>query len=473
MWRKGNTGEVDLDTGDTCLKLPEGQVLKDGTGQKWILGQVIGAGAYGEVYSGKQIVSDLYDGRHQLIFAEINLEKWRKKLKFKFLGMPKFISHGLNKINGIKYQFLVMERFGDDLQKFLTKSGNRFSDKTVVNLGIQILNVLEYLHGCLCVHNDVKALNIVVDLTCCDRVYLINFGLCKYYRWKYNGKLKTKKEYEILVPKHYGSLCFASRDGHDGVISRRGDLEALAYNLLLWSSGKLPWEKEATWKNRNVVQSSKLNYFEDVDKLFDECYGDTTPCPGLKEFFNYIRTLEYQDAPNYDGCRQFLKEGFAKTGIENNGKLDLNKVADDSTRLEMEPKQKQQEPKQKQQEPKQKQQEPKQKQQEPKQKQQEPKQKQQEPKQEQQEPKRKSRKRGGRTLNEQLPVKRPRRGSCIPIQSDDGNDVKGKMNRKPMKNVKRKILSLVLVHDNGKEVPISPEYCFNLTGTRTEIKGKI
>uniref|UniRef100_T1JLB3 Protein kinase domain-containing protein n=1 Tax=Strigamia maritima TaxID=126957 RepID=T1JLB3_STRMM len=173
----------------TSLKLPEGHVLKDEKGQKWILGQVIGAGLFGEVYSVVRngpnlhlqsgiLTRDQYAIKRDLLdeqlYAEISMlsrfENWREERKLKFLGIPKYISYGINKINGIGCPFLVMERFGDDLQKFLTKNGNRFSDKTVVNLGIQILDVLEYLHGCRRVHNDVKAKNIVVDPTCCDRL---------------------------------------------------------------------------------------------------------------------------------------------------------------------------------------------------------------------------------------------------------------------------------------------------------------
>ena len=40
---------------------------------------------------------------------------------------------------------------------------------------------------------------------------------------------------------HDGTVEYASRDAHIGAHARRSDLEILAYNLVHWMSGSLPW----------------------------------------------------------------------------------------------------------------------------------------------------------------------------------------------------------------------------------------
>ena len=40
---------------------------------------------------------------------------------------------------------------------------------------------------------------------------------------------------------HDGTVEYASRDAHIGAHARRSDLEILAYNLVHWMSGNLPW----------------------------------------------------------------------------------------------------------------------------------------------------------------------------------------------------------------------------------------
>uniref|UniRef100_T1IMB9 Electron transfer flavoprotein alpha/beta-subunit N-terminal domain-containing protein n=1 Tax=Strigamia maritima TaxID=126957 RepID=T1IMB9_STRMM len=104
----------------------------------------------------------------------------------------------------------LMERFGDDLQKFLTKSGNRFSDETVVNLGIQILDVLEYLHGCRCARNDVKAMNIVVDPTCLKEFF--NYIRTFISGYQDTPNWKDLKKPVLCIARNNSSLVIAEHD---------------------------------------------------------------------------------------------------------------------------------------------------------------------------------------------------------------------------------------------------------------------
>lgn len=71
-----------------------------------------------------------------------HIETWKKEKKLKRLGMPKYLGSGSFEYNGQKYRFMVMERFGMDLQKILERHSKRFSFKTVFQVGIQIVSRL-------------------------------------------------------------------------------------------------------------------------------------------------------------------------------------------------------------------------------------------------------------------------------------------------------------------------------------------
>ena len=60
--------------------------------------------------------------------------------RLKFLDVPKFIATGSCDFDGSKYRFLVMERYGDDLQKLFEKNGKWFSTATVFLLAIKLVS---------------------------------------------------------------------------------------------------------------------------------------------------------------------------------------------------------------------------------------------------------------------------------------------------------------------------------------------
>uniref|UniRef100_T1JGS1 non-specific serine/threonine protein kinase n=1 Tax=Strigamia maritima TaxID=126957 RepID=T1JGS1_STRMM len=330
-------------------RIPAGQIFTDLQKQRWILGQSIGTGGFGEIYSASNDLTKAVGSSAEFVikvephangplFTEIHvyhrvckketIQEWKVKRKCKFLGIPTFIGAGSLDFNGSKYRFLVMERFGNDLQKIWEGNGKKFSTKSVLNLGIQILDVLEYIHECGYVHCDVKASNLLVGYKSSHQVYLVDFGLaCRYLTAE--GVHKP----DVPDPKkaHDGTIEYTSRDAHVGKFSRRGDLEILAYNMLQWSCGKLPWEKDL--RKTEAVKTIKNKYLDDLPELFAECFPKTTPCPGLFQFFKYILTLGFTDAPKYEICRRIMRDGLAEAGFKDDGKLDLTEVVREVAKL--------------------------------------------------------------------------------------------------------------------------------------------
>ena len=69
---------------------------------------------------------------------------------------------------------------------------------------------------------------------------------------------------------HDGTIEYTSRDAHIGAHSRRSDLEILAYNLVHWMSGDLPWMDNLG--NPDYVHAQKKGYMNDVKAFLSRCF---------------------------------------------------------------------------------------------------------------------------------------------------------------------------------------------------------
>ncbi|KAG1651375.1 Serine/threonine-protein kinase VRK1 [Nymphon striatum] len=323
----------------STIRIKKGEVLIDITKKKWKIGESIGTGGFGEIYSASSLSEDsTVNGKFVIkiephtngpLFSEMHfyhrvgkstdIEEWISQHKLPFLGMPRFIASGSHEYNKVKYRFMVMERFGKDIQKMLSENNRKLPLKTIIMISLMVLDTLEYIHSKDYVHADIKASNLLIghDKENQNRVYLVDFGLaCKYI---INGKHKEYKEDPRKA--HDGTIEFASRDAHIGCFSRRGDLETLAFNMLQWSCGKLPWEKNLT--DCNSVKDSKNLYMDDIPKLIKACYSNKKSPDSIGKMLIYVKKLSFTDAPDYDFLRKMLKTCLAKEGLKCDGRLEF------------------------------------------------------------------------------------------------------------------------------------------------------
>lgn len=318
--------------------LPAGEILTDLSTKRWRLGKAVGLGGFGEIYLASDEVSKPVEANAAFVikiephsngplFTEINfylrvgkaeqIERWVKQKKLDYLGMPCFRGSGSHEHSGVKYRFMVMDRFGEDLQKILDRQGKTLPLKTAFGLGMRVIDVLEYVHSHDYIHADVKASNLLLGYGRGNenKVFLVDFGLaCRYTQ---NGKHKEYKE--DLRKAHDGTIEFTSRDAHIGAHSRRGDIEILGYNLLQWLCCRLPWEENL--KDPEYVSQQKSGFMGNIRLLMAKCFPHGDVPSGITEFLQYVASMKFEDTPDYKRLKRILEKGIQEAGFKPDGRL--------------------------------------------------------------------------------------------------------------------------------------------------------
>lgn len=320
-------------------EFPPGEVLADSAKKQWKLGLPIGQGGFGRLYladenSSKTVGPDapyvikVEPSENGPLFSELKfymraakpdmIQKWASSHKLKYLGVPRYWGSGLHDKNGKSYRFMVMDRFGKDLQKIFDEGSKQFSHKTVLQLGLRLIDVLEYVHEHEYVHGDIKASNLLLHHKHPEQVFLVDYGLA--YRYCPEG---VHKEYKEDPRKcHNGTIEFTSIDAHKGVNpSRRGDLEILGYCMIQWLCGKLPWEDKLT--DPSYVASSKMRYFDEIPALIEACFPGKKKPAEIAKYMEAVSALGYETKPPYQQLRDILLQGLKALGAKDDGKLDF------------------------------------------------------------------------------------------------------------------------------------------------------
>nr|CAJ83687.1 vaccinia related kinase 1 [Xenopus tropicalis] len=321
-------------------EFPAGEVLTDSAKKQWKLGLPIGQGGFGRLYladenSSRTVGPDapyvikVEPSENGPLFSELKfymraakpdqIQKWSTSHKLKYLGVPRYWGSGLHTKNGNSYRFMVMDRFGQDLQKIFENQGKIFPRKTVLQLGLRLIDILEYIHEHEYVHGDIKASNLLIHHKNLDQVFLVDYGLA--YRYCPDS---VHKEYKEDPRKcHNGTIEFTSIDAHKGVSpSRRGDLEILGYCMIQWLCGRLPWEDNLG--DANYVTNSKIRYGDDSSELMEACFPGKNKPEEIRKFMEAVKELSYTTKPPYPHLREILLQGLKTIGSKDDGKLDFS-----------------------------------------------------------------------------------------------------------------------------------------------------
>jgi serine/threonine protein kinase len=260
----------------------------------------LGKGGFGQLYLGRNI--------HENVFIAIKVEEQspRSRLAYEF-QILKEISEGdgIPKVyklhRGKKHNYLIMQLLGKSLDKLFVDMKKKFSIKTVCMLAYQMVQRVEYVHSRGYIHRDIKPGNFLMGKNLDNKkLFIIDFGLSKKYIDKNTGKHIIYKEGKGLT----GTARYVSLNTHYGIEqSRRDDIEGIAYNLIYFAKGKLPWQ--------GVKTKNKKEKHKKIMELKEE-YNPDKLCEGLPEEFptllKYARKLDFEEKPDCKNIKIMFKQ---------------------------------------------------------------------------------------------------------------------------------------------------------------------
>ncbi|KAJ7115607.1 kinase-like protein [Mycena crocata] len=274
---------------------------------KYKLGEKIGTGD-DAVYKGINIISDeavaikleSVNSQHPQLEHESNVYKAIEG----GVGVPSLRWFG---IDG-DYQAMVMELLGPSLEDLFNFCNRKFSVKTVLLLADQLISRLEYLHSRNFIHGNIKPENFVMGIgRLCNQIYIIDFGhAMQFCDPKTQLHIPYRENQSVIGNRRYISIC-----RHLGVEhARRDDVESIAYLLIYFLRGKLPWEglKGTRKQVEDLIMEKKMTTPTD-----EQCRGFPKEF-GI--FLDYTRTLRFDDEPDYSYLRNLFRDLFLREGYE-------------------------------------------------------------------------------------------------------------------------------------------------------------
>ena len=283
----------------------------------------LGSGAFGTVYKAKN------NKENKIVAIKVEDKEKTSRLEYEgkihkdldnIVGFPRF--YGIIKTK--KQTISIMDYLGPSLEDLFEFCGNKFSVKTVLMIGIQILNRIESLHKKGYLHRDIKPDNFLIGTGKeKSRIFMIDFGLSKKYVVNSEHlKYDTNKSFT-------GSFRYSSIRNHKGIEqSRRDDLESIGYMLIFFLKGRLPWQGlNGSTKSKRSQNISNVKSNTSLNDL----------CKNLpKEFLLYIkycRVLQFKQEPDYNVLRSLLITLFKESQYKLDYIYDWNIVAKEKKKV--------------------------------------------------------------------------------------------------------------------------------------------
>lgn len=234
------------------------------------------------------------------------------------------------------FHILVMDLLGPSLKE-LRQCTSSMSLEIAIDLGCQMLDILEHIHRKGLVFRDMKPDNFLFpaacllpevealaeeggmthfkysaptcqalfnqwrELQCEPRLSVVDFGLTTHWRDPETGE--PYEEGKRRIKNKIGTARYASLNVHRGrTHAPRDDLEGLAYLLLDMILGTLPWagiqarSSKAGWDRMRTIKEETF--------ISDLCAGRPQ---GIVDFVEYTRSLRFTQNPDYERMRRMLQ----------------------------------------------------------------------------------------------------------------------------------------------------------------------
>ena len=272
----------------------------------------LGGGAFGKIFS-------CLNNKTKEIYAckleKSDLEKSQLSNEYRILSLLKnndYFPKCYKYFNSQIGYALILERLGSNLGVIMSKLPNKkFSMKSALMIINQSLERLKLIHEKNIIHRDMKPENLCIGYKGKEKnIYLIDFGLSKIINNdKKNQFLLNIKNEKIVI----GTVRYISMNAHLGNEQyKKDDLESLAYMLVFFIKGELPWQnlkaKSRKEKYTKIYQKKKHTVNSELcNFLPDE----------IKNFVSYILNLNQKQNPDYSKLMNLISNLMKKYGYIN------------------------------------------------------------------------------------------------------------------------------------------------------------
>ncbi len=287
--------------------------------------KLLGEGSFGKVYLGKVnetnelVAIKTEDPSHAYLQKEANICRYLTEDTKDPIGFSKYYWYGED---SDKNKYLVCEVLGKSVQDLLVKCGGSFSLKTVLMIGFQILNRIEYLHKNEYIHRDIKPTNFLIGTgSKKNTIYLVDFGLSKEYLDRDGEHIPYYKH-----KSYVGTIRYMSINCHKGFeTSRRDDMFSFIYMLFFLYYGTLPWQgitDNDKKKRLKMIAGIKTDFNKEPAKFLNS--------PKIPNAFlnilDYIRKMKFKQNVDYDKIREFLLQEMVHHKYNYDYEWDWNKI---------------------------------------------------------------------------------------------------------------------------------------------------
>ncbi|KAL7789071.1 casein kinase 1 [Trichoderma ceciliae] len=288
--------------------------------ERWRLDGIIGQGGFGSVYIATDLktnqivavkVQQLPANSSPSQIDDLEHESYYYNLLSNHPGIAALHDNGREE----EFEFMVCELLGASLQSLFYHCGKRFSLKTTLMLADQLIQRLEVFHSRNFLHRDVKPDNFAMGFGKENGkiVYILDFGLV--------GNFAHDENY-VAAPSYAfcGTYYWASIATHlDRSQSPKDDLESLAYMLIYFARGSLPWKGCADDNEpTNIVREriTKLKLALPIELICKDLPSE------FGRHLKYVRSLRYNDRPNYAKLRDMYRRLMKRLGHQYDGVYD-------------------------------------------------------------------------------------------------------------------------------------------------------
>eukprot|EP01063_Lacrimia_lanifica_P015873 TRINITY_DN22528_c0_g1_i1.p2 TRINITY_DN22528_c0_g1~~TRINITY_DN22528_c0_g1_i1.p2 ORF type:complete len:383 (+),score=115.68 TRINITY_DN22528_c0_g1_i1:109-1257(+) len=279
--------------------------------------QKLGAGAFGQVY----IALDKTVGSTLAIKIEKSMPGQMSQLSteyrvYKLLertrppGVPIVHYAGTER----SYNILALDLLGPCLADLMTYCRPQFSEKTVLMLGMQMIQLLQNVHEIGYLHRDLKPENFTMGIGGrANHVYLIDFGLARKYLDKAGAHIPFKTGKGFTGTARYASL--ASHKGNEQ--GRKDDFESLMYVLAFFANGQLPWQGSAI-----LDRAARKKHIQEQKTVLGlgEILGCLPQC--FHKAMHIFKDMPFEGRPDYSAIYEAAEDEFNARGYQKDFRYD-------------------------------------------------------------------------------------------------------------------------------------------------------